>query len=127
MTALRRLDHIAIAVRDSEAALQYFSGRLGLRVVSSEELETPPVRLTYLDAGNCYLQLVEPLSSDSDIARKIDEEGEGIHHICFAVDDVAAAIVELGDGEKRPLGKGRGRRSGFVSKRQTAWSADRVH
>jgi methylmalonyl-CoA/ethylmalonyl-CoA epimerase len=118
VTVFRRLDHVAVAVRDTAAALEYFSGRLGLSVVSAEELETPPVRLTYLDAGNCFIQLVEPLSSDSDVARKLEEQGEGIHHICFAVDDVAAMVADLGDGKSGPLGNGRGRRSGFVSNGQ---------
>ena len=117
MTQIRRLDHIAVAVRDTELALTHFSGRLGLAVVHQEVLESPPVRLTYLDAGNAFLQLVEPLDTKSEISRWLDENGEGLHHICFGVDDVAGAVRELssrGDGPF-PLGQGRGRPSGFVA------------
>ena len=49
------------------------------------------MRLTYLDAGNAFLQLVEPLDPASALATWLDEHGEGLHHICFGVDDVPAA------------------------------------
>ena len=115
MTVLRRLDHVAVAVRDTNGALRYFRDRLGLQVASSEELDSPHVRLTYLDAGNAYIQLIEPLDAHGELARWIDENGEGIHHICFGVDDVLAAAAELSaDGVAPTPGSGRGRTSAFV-------------
>jgi methylmalonyl-CoA/ethylmalonyl-CoA epimerase len=115
MTVLRRLDHVAVAIRDTDEALRYFGDRLGLRVAASEELESPRIRLTYLDAGNAYIQLVEPLDADADLTRWIEENGEGIHHICFGVDDVLAAAQELScDGTAPTPGSGRGRTSAFV-------------
>lgn len=116
MTPIRRLDHVAIAVRDTEQALRHFRDRLGLRVAYSEELEPPRVRLTYLDAGNAYVQLVEPLELDHELARWIDEHGEGVHHVCFGVDDPLAAASELApEGAPAPAaGSGRGRISSFV-------------
>jgi methylmalonyl-CoA/ethylmalonyl-CoA epimerase len=114
VSLLRRLDHVAVVVRDTQAALDYFSGRLGLQVASSEEIESPRVRLTYLDAGNVYLQLVEPLNGDSEVARWLEQHGEGLHHVCFGVDDVSSAVEAL-SGEPPPsLGSGRGRVSAFV-------------
>ncbi len=92
MSAIRRLDHVAIAVRDSVRAAADFEERLGIRAVHSEELAQPPVRLTYLDAGNCFIQLVEPLSADAELAAWLDAHGEGLHHVCFGVDDVASAV-----------------------------------
>ncbi|HET8673248.1 MAG TPA: VOC family protein [Thermoleophilaceae bacterium] len=115
MTPVRRLDHVAIAVRDSARAAADFEKRLGIRAVHSEELSQPPVRLTYLDAGNCFIQLVEPLSPDDELASWLDEQGEGIHHVCFGVDDVPAAVAEISGGEPpAALGSGRGRPSAFV-------------
>ncbi len=115
MTVLRRLDHVAVAVRDTDDALHYFRDRLGLEVSRSEEIESPHVRLTYLDAGNAYIQLVEPLDRDADLAGWIDENGEGLHHICFGVDDVLEAAEELAvDGAAATPGTGRGRVSAFV-------------
>jgi methylmalonyl-CoA/ethylmalonyl-CoA epimerase len=115
VTPIRRLDHVAVVVRDTEAALAHFSGRLGLHIVHQDELDSPPVRLTYLDVGNAFIQLVEPRDSDSEIARWLAANGEGLHHLCFGVDDVGAAVDELSDdGGPRTLGHGRGRVSGFV-------------
>ena len=116
MTPIRRLDHVAVLVRSTEDALRFYSDRLGLPIHSSEELDDPRVRLTYLDAGNAYVQLVEPLDSTSPLGSWLDEHGEGLHHICFGVDDVRAAVAELSDpGSDVVLGSGRGRLSSFVT------------
>lgn len=116
MTPLRRLDHVAVLVRDTDEALRFYSGRLGLAVASSEEIPAPHVRLTYLDVGNAYIQLVQPLAGDSPLTVWLDEHGEGLHHICFGVDDVTGAVGELSDpGAEISIGTGRGRVSSFVS------------
>ena len=115
MTLLRRLDHVAVLVRDTQDALRYYEGELGLPVHSSEEIESPPVRLTYLDAGNAFVQLVEPLDPASALGLWLDEHGEGLHHICFGVDDVSSAVAALSDGAEPTLGSGRGRTSAFVT------------
>jgi methylmalonyl-CoA/ethylmalonyl-CoA epimerase len=116
MTLVRRLDHVAIVVRDTDEALQYFGGQLGLPVVHSEELQTPSVRLTYLDAGNAFVQLVEPLDAGGELARWLDEHGEGLHHLCFGADEpLGAAAASAPAGAAAPVrGTGRGRVSSFV-------------
>jgi methylmalonyl-CoA/ethylmalonyl-CoA epimerase len=116
VSVLRRLDHVAVLVRSTDDALRFYRDHLGLTVHSSEEIPTPPVRLTYLDAGNAFVQLVEPLEGDSDLAKWLEAHGEGLHHICFGVDDVAGAVSALSDdGSPVVLGTGRGRVSGFVT------------
>ena len=114
-TMLKRLDHVAVVVRDTEAAVRHFSGSLGLEVVSSETLLEPRVRLTYLDLGNTLLQLVEPLDDRSAVAASLAEHGEGLHHLCFAVDSVGEAAATLSASGREPtLASGRGRPSAFV-------------
>lgn len=116
MTVLRRLDHVAVLVRSTEAALRFYEQRLGLSVHSSEVIEKPHVRLTYLEAGNVYLQLLEPLDEASPLALWLEENGEGLHHICFAVDDVVTAVTDLSDpGVLVEIGNGRGREAAFVN------------
>jgi len=116
MNAIRRLDHVAIVVRDTGAALERFAGEYGLPVIASEEIERPPVRLTYLDCGNAYIQLVEPLDDASPVAEYLAAAGEGLHHICFGVEDVPAAATELAGGvPPAAIGSGRGRPSAFVA------------
>jgi methylmalonyl-CoA/ethylmalonyl-CoA epimerase len=114
---LRRLDHVAIAVRDTATALEYFAGRLGLEVLHTDELDMPPVTLTYLAAGNAYIQLICPRGNGSELAGWIAEHGEGLHHICFGVDDVERDVATLSDPSlPRPqLGSGWGRLSSFVA------------
>jgi len=116
VTPLRRLDHVAVLVRDTDRALEYFAGTLGLRVAGTEVIEAPHVRLTYLDAGAAFLQLVEPLDAESPLAAQLARHGEGLHHVAFAVDDVAGAAAALADDGAPPvtLGSGRGRESAFV-------------
>jgi methylmalonyl-CoA/ethylmalonyl-CoA epimerase len=114
---IRRLDHVAVLVGDTEAALAHFRDHLGLKVVAVDEPPEVPVRLTYLDLGNAWLQLVEPLDPDHPVARWQREHGDGLHHICFGVDDVEAELARIGDPSLPvpPLGSGRGRPAGFTA------------
>lgn len=111
---IRRLDHVAILVSDTDSALIHFRDRLGLRVVHDEEIAKPLARLTYLDAGNVYLQLVQPRDSSGPLAEALRDRGEGLHHICFGVDEVASDAHAIGDGSEVTLGGGRGRLAAFV-------------
>jgi methylmalonyl-CoA/ethylmalonyl-CoA epimerase len=116
VSLVRRLDHVAILVRSTDEALRFYEGRLGLRVQSTEEIDSPQVRLTYLDTGNAYLQLVEPLDPVSPLGVWLEEHGEGLHHICLGVDGVAEAVTAISDpGSTTVLGNGRGRVSSFVT------------
>jgi methylmalonyl-CoA epimerase len=113
---IRRLDHLAVAVADTDRALEYFRDRLGLRVVAVDTPPEVPVKLTYLDLGNTYLQLVEPLDPEHPVAKWVAANGDGLHHLCFGVDDVVADLAALGppDLPPLPLGSGRGRPAGFM-------------
>ncbi len=117
MSTIRKVDHVGILVRDTQAALEFFCARLGLEITDIDEPGVPPVRLTYLACGDIALQLVEPLDATHDLARQLERDGEGLHHICFAVDDVSAAVQELSEAgvSRPPLGSGRGRPSGFIA------------
>jgi methylmalonyl-CoA/ethylmalonyl-CoA epimerase len=121
VSLIRRIDHVAVLVRDTDQALSFYHDRLGLRLASTEEVAEPHVRLTYLDAGNAYLQLVEPLDPGSALARTLEENGEGLHHICFGVDDVGDATAQLSDdgAGSSLIGSGRGRPSAFISASET--------
>jgi methylmalonyl-CoA/ethylmalonyl-CoA epimerase len=114
---IRRLDHVAVVVEDTALALRHFRDRLGLDVVAVDEPREVPVRLTYLDLGNTLLQLVEPLDADHPLAAWLATHGEGLHHVCFGVDDVESELMRLGPQECSvpPLGSGRGRPAGFLA------------
>lgn len=80
--------HVAIAVHSIEKARPFFENVLGLPFVRQEEVPTEGVRVAFFDAGNCFIELLEPLHDDSGVARFLARRGEGIHHIALAGDDL---------------------------------------
>jgi methylmalonyl-CoA/ethylmalonyl-CoA epimerase len=86
------LDHLAIVVPDTEAALRIWRDTLGLPVLYSHDVNGGTVRLTHLDLGNTHLQLVEPLTPDHPLQAWLAENGPGLHHFCLKVDDVGEAM-----------------------------------
>jgi len=89
------LDHLAIAVPDTEESLKLWSGKFGFKVLYSEDVNGGTVRLTHLDLGNTQLQLVEPLSADHPLQAWLAKNGPGLHHFCLKVDDIDQAKAEL--------------------------------
>ncbi len=87
------LDHIGIAVSSLEDASVWHA--LGLETQHLETVETQRVRTAFLSVGNSNLELLEPTSPDSPIAKFIEKRGEGIHHICLRVDDLPAHLARL--------------------------------
>lgn len=85
------LDHLAIAVPDTEAALKIWRDKFGFKVLYSEEVNNATVRLTHLDLGNTHLQLVQPLTPDHPLQAWLAKNGPGLHHFCLKVDDVGQA------------------------------------
>lgn len=88
-----RLDHIGIAVRSLESAKIYQT--LGLSIDHTEVVETQKVKTAFLSVGDANLELLEPTSPESPIAKFIEKRGEGIHHICLRVDDIDAHLAKL--------------------------------
>ncbi|HEX3068011.1 MAG TPA: methylmalonyl-CoA epimerase [Thermoanaerobaculia bacterium] len=87
------LDHIGIAVKSLDAAKIYEA--LGLTIEHIETVETQGVRTAFLAAGDAMIELLEPSGPQSTIAKFIEKRGEGIHHICFRVDDIEAHLARL--------------------------------
>ena len=111
------LDHLAIVVPDTEAALAVWRDRFGFRVLYSEDHNN--ARLTHLDLGNTQLQLVEPLVPDHPLWDWLTAHGPGLHHLCLSVDDVDQAFEELPalglePGQAHPHQGTRGKRALFL-------------
>ncbi len=87
------LDHIGIAVKSLDEAKIYEA--LGLSVEHVETVASQGVRTAFLSAGDAKVELLEPTGPDSAVAKFIDKRGEGIHHICFRVDDIDAHLARL--------------------------------
>lgn len=108
------MDHVGVVVRGIDGALPYFVEELGLDVVGREYLPEVGVRLAYLAAGSTLLQLVEPIAN-GPLRDHLDSHGEGLHHVCFAVPDLLAAVALLvPEGGVRIVQGGRERRACFL-------------
>jgi methylmalonyl-CoA epimerase len=87
------LDHIGVAVKSLDAAKIYEA--LGLTVEHVETVETQGVRTAFLSVGDASIELLEPIGPQSTVAKFIEKRGEGIHHICFRVDDIDEHLARL--------------------------------
>ncbi|MFL5794723.1 MAG: methylmalonyl-CoA epimerase [Actinomycetes bacterium] len=92
---LGRLDHVGIAVTDLTAARALYEQVLGLEVTHEEVITEQGVHELLLRAGDAFVQLVAPLDPDTPVGRFLARRGEGLHHVGYAVPDVAAAVADL--------------------------------
>ncbi len=118
------LDHVAILVANTEEALKVYRDRLGLPVLLSEVVNNGAIRLTHLDVGNTQLQLVEPLDEAHPLFAQLRAKGEGLHHICFAVDDVEGAMAAAAErgielAQSKPHQGTQGKKAAFLAKSST--------
>jgi len=89
------IHHIAIAVHDLEAALAFYRDALGLEVTERREVPEEGVEIAFLPAGEGELELLQPLNEASSVAQFLERRGEGLHHVCLAVQDIEAAMARL--------------------------------
>jgi len=113
-----RLDHIGIAVSSIDQAVGLYEA-LGLKDTRREIVESQEVRTAFLPIGDTRLELLEPVGSDSPVAKFLAKRGPGIHHICFAVPDLEGALADLrGRGfrlvHQSPVPGADGRRVAFL-------------
>ncbi|GKV64545.1 MULTISPECIES: methylmalonyl-CoA epimerase [Sporosarcina] len=92
---MNKVDHIGIAVKNMEESLEYYIHTLGLEVMAIEEVESQGVKVAFIDAHNVKIELLEPMSEASPIAKFIEKRGEGVHHIAFGVSDIRTRMQEL--------------------------------
>lgn len=111
---INAIDHVAIVVRDGDAAGVHYQEVLGLDLVHDEDLYDVGVRLLYFDAHTSMVQLVQPLSA-GPIADFLETNGEGLHHVCFRVDRIDSLLSKMvGQSDVEVFQGGRGRRACFL-------------
>lgn len=92
---IKKIDHIGIAVKSLEEALPFYTEVLKLELKGIEEVESEGVKVAFLKVGESKIELLEPLSDESAIAKHIEKRGEGIHHIALGVDSIQGRIEEI--------------------------------
>jgi len=90
-----RIDHLGVAVRSLDRALDFYQRQLGFSISSRETVEHEKVNVAMLPAGESRIELLEATSPDSVIAKFIEKRGEGLHHIAVKVPDLAATVHRL--------------------------------
>jgi methylmalonyl-CoA/ethylmalonyl-CoA epimerase len=92
---LGKIDHLGIVVQDLDAAVESWCRLLGLDAVHREVVEDQGVEVAKLPVGESAVELIRPIRAGTGIARYLEKRGEGIHHVCFEVADLAGTLAHL--------------------------------
>jgi len=96
-----RIDHVGVAVRDIEAAIELYGRTLELEVEHREVVEEQGVDAALLHVGDGHVELLAPLGPETPIGRYLDRRGPGLHHVAYAVEDIEATLSSLRDAGAR--------------------------
>lgn len=116
---LTKINHIGIAVKSLNDALPFYRDQLGMTFLGTEEVAEQKVKVAMLQVGESKIELLEPTSEESPVAKFIEKNGSGIHHLAYEVNDIEAAIAKLlSDGvrmvDEKPRSGAHGTRIAFV-------------
>ncbi len=119
---MTEIDHIAIAVRDLDAAIAWYESAFGTQVAHRERIEHDGVDEALLKVAESFIQLLSPITDSSPVARFLERKGEGIHHVGYRVADCAAALEKMRAAgvqliDKTPRAGSRGTTVAFVHPR----------
>jgi methylmalonyl-CoA/ethylmalonyl-CoA epimerase len=123
MTA-KRIEHIGIAVESIEEMIPYYRDGLGLEYWGEEVVEEQKVRVAFFGIGESSIELLEPTSQDSPIAKFLAKRGPGIHHVAVRVDDIEQALKQHEDSgarliDRKPRAGAHNMRIAFVHPKST--------
>ena len=92
---LGRIHHVAVVVHSIDAAVRLYRDLLGLELETVMDIPVDRVRIAFLPVGEARVELVEPTDDTTGVARFLSSKGEGFHHVCFEVDNLAEALLRL--------------------------------
>ena len=124
MSDLKRLNHVAILVPDLDLALAFWQDQLGLSLDHVETVSSMAVKIAFLPLGESEIELVQPTTEDSGLAKYLAKRGPGLHHICFETDDIKGKLAELKEKSVRlideePVLMDDGRQLAFIHPKST--------
>jgi len=116
---IKKMNHIAVLVEDIPAALNFWRDTLGLDVKEQRDVPAEAARVAFLPVGDSEIELVQPTTSDSGLAKYLSKRGSGMHHLCLEVDDIEVVMSQLKAKGVRlihdtPLTDAKGRRYAFI-------------
>jgi len=124
MTKLKRLNHVAVLVPDLDQALTFWQDQLGLSLDHVEVVSSMAVKIAFLPLGESEIELVQPTTGDSGLAKYLSNRGPGLHHICIETDDISAKLAELNEKgvgliDQEPVLMDDGRQLAFIHPKST--------
>ncbi len=102
---LTEIDHVAIAVNDLDAAVEFYADAFGAEVAHRETVESDGVEEALVKVADSYIQLTAATREDWPIAKFLERKGEGLHHVGYRVDDCAAALAAMVEAGATPIDK----------------------
>ncbi|HXU36750.1 MAG TPA: methylmalonyl-CoA epimerase [Blastocatellia bacterium] len=90
-----KIDHLGIAVKSISDSLSFYRDMLGMELSGTETVDDQGVHVALLPVGEARIELLEPVSAETPVGRFITKRGEGVHHICYEVDDLSSKLDEL--------------------------------
>jgi methylmalonyl-CoA/ethylmalonyl-CoA epimerase len=90
-----RIHHVAVVVRSIEQSLGFYRDALGLQLETVTDVPADRVRIAFLGVGESKVELVQPTDDTTGVARFLESKGEGFHHVCFEVDNLAESLLRL--------------------------------
>lgn len=95
MAKIKKINHIGVAVSDIDGSLAFWRDALGMQVDHIEDVPSQKATVVFLPVGESEVELVNPTSDDTGVAKFLAERGGGVHHLCFEVEDITGALAEL--------------------------------
>ena len=102
---ISHIEHLGIAVKSLEEAIPYYEQVLGMKCYNVEEVADQKVKTAFFKVGQTKIELLEPTCAESTIAKFIENKGEGVHHVAFAVEGIEGALAEAEEKEIRLIDK----------------------
>jgi methylmalonyl-CoA epimerase len=121
---LKKIDHIGIAVHSITQARTFYEQALGLQCQGIEEVASQQVRTAFFSLGETKIELLEPMGEEGPIAKFLQRQGEGVHHIAYYSDDAAAQLEQAGQAgcqliNATPISGAGGKQIGFLHPKST--------
>jgi len=122
--AVKRIDHIAIVVPDIDEAAAFYRDVLGLTLERIEHVAEQEVVVAFFPTGDSEVELLQPTTADSGVARFLEKRGPGIHHLCLEVEDICRTLADLKARgveliNEEPLQGSGGKKMAFIHPRST--------
>jgi methylmalonyl-CoA/ethylmalonyl-CoA epimerase len=95
MPKIKQINHVAIVVEDIDASLAFWRDALGIEMHELRDVPAEKSRVAFLPVAGSEIELVQPTSDDSGIAKYLAKRGQGMHHVCLEVDDIEAMLAQL--------------------------------